>query len=59
MSKPFVPAQSTTFKNTHRRFEIKYLKGETTGVWGEDIVSVGSEGHRSAFGESAVNGENG
>jgi cathepsin D len=55
MSKPFVPADSSSYKPTGRVFNITYIKGETLGEWGEDVVSVGGVAHRTLFGK-AVDG---
>lgn len=52
MSKPFTPAESTSYQATGRLFNISYIKGETSGEWAEDVVSVGGVGIRTMFGAS-------
>lgn len=59
MSKLFNTAQSSTYRDTGRVFEIRYLKGETLGTTGEDVVSVGGDGIRTMFGEPSTDGHRG
>ncbi|BEI85788.1 hypothetical protein CcaverHIS002_0600750 [Cutaneotrichosporon cavernicola] len=50
MSKPFVPANSTSYQGTGQLFNITYLKGETLGEWAADVVAIDGVGIRTMFG---------
>lgn len=54
MSKPFDETQSSTFKGTSEPYSIQYMKGETSGFWAQDVVSIGEQSNLTWFGESKV-----
>lgn len=52
MSKPFDETKSSTFKGTNEPYSIQYMKGETSGYWVQDMVSIGEQSNLTWFGES-------